>query len=228
VGYTNAILVPDNRALPPPANAKGPSPFSPPWNSFIFKPNGVFDASYPRWSDPKTAKARDPLPPSGRPFKPVPYLTGTVPALKLSRAKLDEAKRRNAPQLDRIKAGRFDRYGHTVVRGDLAAMAEGSFNLGTAMWTGVPTLNIRPWDKPSYDLIVALSIFFVQAMQAPGQACMAAAATSNAGDARNALLTAAIAAPFGLSYLIALNRGNSEGYACYTADESIPPFVFGD
>ena len=41
-------------------------------------------------------------------------------------------------------------------------------------------------------------------------------------------MTAAIAAPFGLSYLISLNRGNSEQYACYTADESIPPFIFSD
>jgi hypothetical protein len=228
VGYTNAILVPDNRALPPPANPRGPSPSSPPWNSFTFKPNGVFDASYPVWADPKTASARTPLPPSRDPFKPVPYLTGSVPALKLSRAKLADAKQHYAAQVDRIKAGRFDRYGHAVVRGDLAAMSQASFNLGTAMWTGVPTLNIRPWDKPSYDLIVALSIFFVQAMQAPGQACIAAAASGNASDARNALMTAAIAAPFGLSYLIALNRGNSEGYACYTADASIPPFTFGD
>jgi hypothetical protein len=227
VGYTNAILVPDNRALPPPANAHGPSPFSPPWNSFTFKSNGVFDAGYPVWADPKTAQKRQPLPPSRHPFKPIPYLIGSVPALKLSRAKLTEAQQHHAAEVARIKAGRFDRNGHFVARGDLAAMSQASFNLGTAMWTGVPTLNIRPWDKPSYDLIVALSLFFVQAMQAPGQACMAAAASGNAGDARNALMTAAIAAPFGLSYLISLNRGDSVGYACYTSDQSIPPFVFG-
>lgn len=226
VGYTNAILVPDNRALPPPANPNGPSPFSPPWNSFRFKPNGIFDASYPVWADPATAEKRQPLPPSRRPFKPVPYLIGSVPALKLSRAKLDHAKTHNAAQVERIRAGRFDRRGHAVARGDLAAMSQASFNLGTAMWTGVPTLNVRPWDAPSYNLLVALSLFFVQAMQAPGQACLAAAASGNAHDARNALMTAAIAAPFGLSYLVALNRGDSEGYACFTADESIPPFVF--
>ncbi len=228
VGYTNAILVPDNRALPPPANPKGPSPFSPPWNSFVSKPTGVFDASYPVWSNPKTARHRQPLPPSPQPFKPVPYLTGAVPALRLSRAKLADAQHHYAAQLKRIKAGRFDRHGNTVVRGDLADLAEAAYDVGTAMWTGVPTLNIRPWDKPSYDLIVSLSIFFVQAMQAPGQACLAAAAASNAADARNALMTAAIAAPFGLSYLIALNRGNSGAYACYNADASIPPFIFGD
>lgn len=47
-------------------------------------------------------------------------------------------------------------------------------------------------------------------------------------QARNALMTTAISLPFGMSYLVSLNVGDSEGYACYIADQSIPPFVFED
>lgn len=227
VGYTNAILVPDNRALPPPLNPDGPSPYSPPWNSFEFTSNGLFDATYPVWADPATAESVAPLPPDPAGFTPVPYLTGDVPALQLSRALFEGAATDHAAEFERIRAGVLDRDGNPALLGDLNVLSQAGFNTGTATWTAVPTLNIRPWDEPSYHLIVALSLYFVQAMQAPGQACMAAAAAADPDAARNALLTAAIAMPFGLSYLISLDRGNSDVYACYTADESIPPFTFG-
>jgi hypothetical protein len=168
-----------------------------------------------------------PLPPDPAGFTPVPYLTGDVPALQLSRALFEGAATEHAAEFERIRAGVLDRDGNPALLGDLNVLAQAGFNTGTATWTAVPTLNIRPWDEPSYHLIVALSLYFVQAMQAPGQACMAAAAAADPDAARNALLTAAIAMPFGLSYLISLNRGNSDVYACYTADESIPPFTFG-
>ncbi len=226
VGYTNAILVPDNRALPPPANANGPSPFNPPWNSFQFTTNGVFDATYPDWSKAETANSVQPLPPNPGPFTPVPYLTGDVPALRMSRALFEGAKASNPAGYDRVKQGVFDRSGNVVNRGDLSVLSQAAFNTGTATWTAVPTLNIRPWDDPSYNLILALSIYFVQALQAPGQALMAAAVNDDGPQARNALMTAAISMPFGLSYLISLRAGNSGRYACYTADQSIPPFVF--
>lgn len=226
VGYTNAILVPDNRALPPPANPKGPDPFSPPWNSFLFTPNGVFDATYPVWADPATASTLQPLPPNPGPFTPVPYLLGDVPALAMSRALLESAKAERPGEYDRVKQGVLDRHGNVVNRGDLSVLAQAAFNTGTATWTAVPTLNIRPWDDPSYNLILALSIYFVQALQAPGQALLAAAVDGNGPRARNALMTAAISMPFGLSYLISLNAGDTGKYACYTADQSIPPFTF--
>lgn len=226
VGYTNAILVPDNRALPPPANANGPSPFNPPWNSFLFTPNGVFDATYPVWADPATANTVQPLPPNPGPFTPVPYLLGDVPALQMSRALYEAAKTGHPAEYDRVMRGVFDRQGKIVNRGDLSVLAQAAFNTGTATWTAVPTLNIRPWDDPSYNLILALSIYFVQALQAPGQALLAAAVNNDPPQARNALMTAAISMPFGLSYLISLNAGDSGRYACYTADESIPPFAF--
>lgn len=226
VGYTNAILVPDNRALPPPANPNGPNPFSPPWNSFLFTSNGVFDATYPVWADPATANTVQPLPPSPGPFTPVPYLLGDVPALHMSRHLLETAKAAHPAEYDRVKQGVFDRHGNVVNRGDLSVLAQAAFNTGTATWTAVPTLNIRPWDDPSYNLILALSIYFVQALQAPGQALMAAAVSDDGPQARNALMTAAISMPFGLSYLIALNAGDTGEYACFTADQSIPPFTF--
>ncbi len=226
VGYTNAILVPDNRALPPPANPTGPSPFSPPWNSFLFSSNGVFDATYPVWADPATAETIQPLPPTSEPFTPVPYLLGDVPALRMSRDLFEAARSAHPAEYDRVKQGVFDRHGNIVNRGDLEVLAQASFNTGTAMWTGVPTLNLRPWDDPSYNLILALSIYFVQALQAPGQALMAAAVDNDAAHARNALMTAAISMPFGLSYLISLNAGDTGAYACFTADQSIPPFTF--
>lgn len=226
VGYTNAILVPDNRALPPPANPSGPSPFSPPWNSFLFTPNGVFDATYPVWADPATANTVQPLPPNPGPFTPVSYLLGDVPALQMSRDLLETAKAARPAEYDRVKQGVLDRRGNIVNRGDLSVLAQAAFNTGTATWTAVPTLNIRPWDDPSYNLILALSIYFVQALQAPGQALMAAAVSDDGPQARNALMTAAISMPFGLSYLISLNAGDTGDYACYTADESIPPFTF--
>jgi hypothetical protein len=226
VGYTNAILVPDNRALPPPVNANGPSPYDPPWNSFEFTSDGVFDATYPVWADPATATTTRPVPPDPAGFTPVPYLIGDVPALQLSRQLFVAAQSEHPGEFERIRAGVTDRNGDVVLRGDLNVLSQLAFNTGTATWTAVPTLNIRPWDEPSYHLIVALSIFFVQALQAPGQACMAAAAAADAGAARNALMTAAVAMPFGQSYLVSLNRGNSDVYACYTADESIPPFTF--
>jgi len=179
VGYTNAILIPDNRALPPPVNPAGPSIYSPPWNSFEFTSNGVFDATYPRWSDPKTAQTKRPVPSDPAGFTPVPYLIGDTPATAIARAKFSAAHAEHADEFVRIREGVQDRKGNPVARGELSVLAQAAFNTGTATWTAPGLLDIRMWDKRSYDLIVALSIFFLQAMESAGQACMAAAASGN-------------------------------------------------
>ena len=227
VGYTNAILVPDNRALPPPVNPAGPTPFSPPWNSFEFTPNGVFDATYPRWADAKTADAKQPLPPDPAGFTPVPYLIGDTPAMAIARSKFARAQAEHSDEFLRIREGLQDRKGAPVARGDLSVLAQAAFNTGTATWTAPGRRDVRMWNRRSYDLIVALSIFFLQAVQSAGQACMAAAASGHAADARNAIMDTAVSLPFGLSYLIGMGQRTNRFYACRTADESIPPFVFG-
>lgn len=227
VGYTNAILIPDNRALPPPLNPKGPTLYSPPWNSMLFTNDGIFDATYPVWADARTATTIAPTPPGGPPFTPVPYLVGDFAPLKIARPLFDAAVAARPADYQRIVAGILDRHGNVVARGNLNLLSQNAFDVGTATWTGVPTLNVRPWDDPSYNLLIALSIGYVQALQAPGQACIAAAINNDEMQARNALMAYAVSAPFGLAYLVALNRGDTEGFACYTADESIPPFVLG-
>jgi hypothetical protein len=227
VGYTNAILVPDNRALPPPVNPAGPSIYSPPWNSFQFTSNGVFDATYPRWSDPWTAQTTRPIPSDPAGFTPVPYLIGDTPATAIARARFSAAQAEHAAEFLRIREGVQDRKGNPVARGELSVLAQAAFNTGTATWTAPGLLDVRMWNKRSYDLIVALSIFFLQAMQSAGQACMAAAASGNPADARNAIMDTAVALPFGLSYLIGSGQRTNKYYACRTADESVPPFVFG-
>jgi hypothetical protein len=227
VGYTNAILVPDNRALPPPVNPNGPTPFDPPWNSFLFTPDGVFDATYPVWADPATANSLQPLPPNpAGGFEPVPYLIGDGPALALARPLFTAARADHADEFERIRAGLVDRTGAPVARGDLNVLSQAGFNTGTATWTAIPFLDLRRWDEPSFHLIVALSIFFVQAVQAAGQACMAAAAAGDAQRARDAVMTAALVYPFGLSYLIGSDQVSNVHYACRNADQSVPPFVF--
>lgn len=225
VGYTNAILVPDNRAFPPPVNPPGPSPFSPPWNSFEFTSNGVFDATYPVWADPNTAATKAPLPPDPSGFTPVPYLIGDTPAMALARARFTAAQNEHPQDFLRIRQGLLGRNGQPVARGDLSVLAQAAFNTGTATWTAPGLLDVRMWDKASYDLIIALSVFFVQAVQSAGQACMASAAASNPLDARNAIMDTAVALPFGLSYLIGAGQRTNEFYACRTADECVPPFV---
>lgn len=232
VGYCNAILVPDNRALPPPLNPSGgPSPYNPPWNSFIGYPGSVFDATYPVWADPATAKSIQPLPPNpDGTFTPVPYLIGDVDGLKIARAWLDDARTNpaTAPEYNRIVEGRVDRDGNNVNRGDLRALSEASFNTGAAFWTAVPTLNLRLWDEPSFNLINSLSIFFLQAVQVAGASLLAAAARGDADRARRALMAYNVSLPFGASYLVSLNRGTSGDFACWNADDSVPPFVFSD
>jgi hypothetical protein len=228
VGYTNAILVPNNRAHPPPLNPAGPPLDNPPWNAFSFTPNGVFDATYPRWADGATQQTHTAIPSPTFDHTKVPYLVGDAPALALTRPLLAQAHDAHPAGWARAFLGLQDRRGQPVARGDLSTLALAGFNTGTATWTAPGLLDIRGWDEPSYHLILALSIFFVQALQAPGQANLAAAASDDADLARLGLLATAIALPFGGSYLLGAGQRHNQCYACRSADESVPPLVLSD
>lgn len=232
VGYCNAILVPDNRALPSPPNPNGgPTPYDPPWNSFLGYPGSVFESRYPVWADPETARSVQPLPPNpDGTHRPVPYLIGDTDALAIARGWLEDARTNPATkaEYDRVVAGLVDRDGAQVLRGDLRALSAASFNTGASFWTAVPTLNLRLWDAASFHLINSLSIFFLQAVQAAGASLLAAASTGQPDMARRALMAYAVALPFGASYLVSLNRGSSGDFACWRADDAVPPFVFAD
>ena len=198
VGYCYAILIPDNRAVPPPANPEGPSPWDPPWNSFLWTSTGIFDSTYPVWADPATAESLEPEPPGNPdPFEPVPYLIGDTAGMAIARRWLEDAKASDPDEYDRIVQGNFDRDGNPVTRGHLEVLAQSSYNTGFAFWTAVPTLNLRTWDDPSYHLIVSLSLFFLQAVQAAGAALTAAATTGDGPQARDALATLPLPVPAG-------------------------------
>jgi hypothetical protein len=148
--------------------------------------------------------------------------------MKISRPLFEAAQRDHAAGFDRVMRGLQDRNGNPVARGDLTLLAQAGFNTGTATWTFLPMLNVRPWDSPSFNLLVSLSIYFIQALQAPGQANMAAAAAGDAPLARNGIMATAVALPFGLSYLVGLNQRTNQYYACRNADDSVPPLVLKD
>lgn len=228
VGYTNAILVPDNRALPPPVNPVGPPIDNPPWNSFEFTPNGVFDATYPAWARAETQSTKAAIPNPTFDHSKVPYLIGDERALAYARPIFEAAKQSDPAGYLRVSLGAQDRTGMPVARGELSTLAQLGFNTGTATWTAPGLLDIRRWDEPSYHLILALSIFFVQALQAPGQVNLAAAATQDAELARKGLMATAIAMPFGGSYLLGAGQRFNEHYACRDADESVPPLRLAD
>ena len=229
VGYCNTVLIPDDRPLPDgPLNPGGPTPYDPPWNSLRFTPFGVFDATYPAWADPRTAEKITPLPPNPLgTFTPVPYLTGDSPALAIARKQFVNARREHPQHYRRLVLGLRDRHGNLVGRGDLRVLAQLGFNTGTATWTALPFLDIRHWDAESFQLLNALDIYFLQAVQTAGMADMAAAANSSVNDARNALAATALVLPFGLSYLIGSNAVDSPAYACRNADQSVPMFKLG-
>jgi hypothetical protein len=228
VGYTNAILVPDNRALPPPVNPAGPPIDTPPWNSFEFTPNGVFDATYPVWARAETQATTVAIPNPTFDHRQVPYLVGDAGALTVARPVFEAAQAEHPDGYLRVSLGAQDRYGNPVARGELSTLAQLGFNTGTATWTAPGLLDIRNWDAPSYHLIVALSIYFVQALQAPGQVNLAASAAQDPALARKGLMATAIAMPFGGSYLLGAGQRFNEHYACRDADESVPPLVLAD
>ena len=232
VGYTNAILVPDNRALPPPVNPSGPDPFHPPYNTIEFTPNGVFDCVYPAWADPETQRTKSPVPaaPTGFEHGTVPYLVGDTPAMAKARGIFEATKVTHREGYLRVVAGLLDPEGnpYTEPRGDLHSLSQAGFNTGTATWTAPGLLDIRMWDEPSYHLIIALSIYFVQALQLAGCAAVAASAKQDAALARRATMATAIGLPFGLSYLIGAGQRTNPHFACLTADECVPGFVIAD
>ncbi len=76
---------------------------------------------------------------------------------------------------------------------DICGTYDGKRATAIPFATAPGLLDIHRWDEPSYHLIVALSIFFVHALQSAGQ---------DATDARNGIMNTAVALPFGLSYLI--------------------------
>jgi hypothetical protein len=228
VGYIDAILRPGNRALPPPMNPDGPPLGNPPWNSFVFTEGGVFDATYPVWADAATAASTAPMPAGNTGFSPVQYLSGDAPAIAMSRALFHQAAAEHPDEFERIRAGAVGRAGEALGMLSLDRLSKRAFRTGKTMWTGNPLFSIKPWDAPSYNLLIGLSVYFLQAVQAAGQACMAAAAAADGPRARNALLAALIGMPYAFSYGVALVSGKNEPYAGYTADESIPPFTFDD
>lgn len=227
VGYTDNILRPPHRAYPPPVSPDGPSEFSPPWNSQTATPQGLFDATFPDFS--ATRPASPPLPPDPSGFTPVWYLTGDEPALSTARARFAAA---------RAQVGRAGSSWDRIVSGDparrqlpLSELQLGAYNVGNATWSVPLFLDVTHWDAPSYGQIVAMSIYFVQAVQAAGMGCLAAAAKvnptgDNALDARDAVLAAALVQPFGGSYLVGLNAASSPAYASRTSSRSIPPFTY--
>lgn len=229
VGYTNAILVPDNRAFPPPINPAGPDPYHPPYNTIEFTPNGIFDCVYPRWADPQTQVTKTPVPesPTGFDHTQVPYLIGDTPAMAQARGIFEATKVTHREGYARVVGGAIgpDGVPYPTPKGDLASLAVAGFNTGTVTWTAPGLLDIRNWDEPSYHLIIALSIYFVQALQVAGCAAVAAAAKQDADLARRATMATAVALPFGLSYLIGAGQRTNPHFACLTADESIPGFT---
>lgn len=222
VGYTDNILRPPHRAYPPPVNANGPTVFSPPWNSQQATPQGLFDASFPDFSVPNPTV--QPIPPDPSGFTPVPILTGDEPALATARQRFGTAW-----------AGRGTNRWHAIVDGDptqqqlpLPILQAAGYNVGNATWSLPIVLDVTHWDRPSYVQIIGLSVYFVQAVQLAGMACLAAAATTDAPGARDACLAAALVQPFGGSYLVGLNAAGSPAYASKSPDQSVPGFTYAN
>jgi hypothetical protein len=114
-----------------------------------------------------------------------------------------------------------------LMGGNLIAQQVAASRVGYSTWSIPFFLDVRGWDRRSYREIIGLSVYFVQAVQLAGLACLAAAANADtaSSSARDAVLCAALTQPFGGSYLVGLNDGGSAAYCGRLANDSIPQFV---
>lgn len=254
VGYTQAILDPVHR--PNPAtdcsdHRDTPAQWDPPQNSQIENYHQVFGAEFPQFARAPYDPAPFP-PPVGSEFEPVPFLTGDTAGLAQARelhaAAVDLTPGSNyfrilngAPNVARGKVplpaavrALFDQAGAPVpadmflMGGNLIAQQTAASRVGFSTWSIPFFLDVRGWDRVSYREIIGLSVYFVQAVQLAGLACLSSAAEAdpNSNRARDAVLTAALVQPFGGSYLVGLNDGDNADYCTRTAAESLPPFTY--
>ena len=254
VGYTQAILDPVHRPNPATdcvGHGDTPAQWDPPENSQVENYNDVFGATFPQFAKAPYDPAPFP-PPVGADFDPVPFLTGDTDGLKAARALhaaaadltpgsnyfrifngAPDASRGTVPLPVAVRslydqAGLPVPSGQFLMGGNLVAQQIAASRVGFSTWS-VPTfLDVRGWDRPSYRGIIGLSIYFVQAVQLTGLACLAAAANASTADnrARDAVLCSALVQPFGGSYLVGLNDGGTATYCTRSADASIPQFTY--
>jgi hypothetical protein len=249
VGYTQAILDPVHRPNPAtdcPGHGDTPAQWDPPQNSQVENYHKVFGAEFPQFAKPPYNPAPFP-PPVGAEFEPVPNLTGDTPGLA-------EARRLHAAAENLTPTSNYFRILNGVpdpatvglpkavrdlmtqagvqpppdefrMGGNLIAQQTAASRVGFGTWSIPFFLDVRGWDRKSYREIIGLSIYFVQAVQLSGLACLASSADRNDNRARDAVLTAALVQPFGGSYLVGLNDGGSGPYCHSDADHSIPPFT---
>ena len=252
VGYTQAILDPVHRPNPATdcvGHGDTPEQWDPPQNSQVENYEAVFGATFPQFAKEPYGAEPFPPPPEGR-FDPVPFLTGDTHGLQVARGLhataatqladptshyfrilngLPDASRGTLPLPAAVRAF-FEQVGAPVpsdqflMGGNLIAQQIAASRVGYGTWSIPFFLDVRGWDRRSYREIIGLSIYFVQAVQLSGLACLAAAAQRDEGAARNAVLCSALAQPFGGSYLVGLDDGGSAAYCDRTAAESIPQF----
>jgi hypothetical protein len=253
VGYTQAILDPVHRPNPATdcvGHGDVPAQWDPPQNSQVENYDKVFGATFPQFATPPYDPAPFP-PPIGAELDPVPFLTGDTDGLKVARslhaAAVDLSPTSNyfrilngLPDVDRgtapvpgalrqvfEQAGVPVPAGEFLMGGNLIAQQVAASRVGYSTWSIPFFLDVRGWDRRSYREIIGLSVYFVQAVQLAGLACLAAAANADAASsrARDAVLCAALTQPFGGSYLVGLNDGSSASYCGRTANDSIPQLV---
>lgn len=252
VGYTQAILDPVHRPNPATdcaGHGDVPAQWDPPQNSQIENYHRVFGAEFPQFAEAPYDPAPFP-PPVGAPFEPVPFLTGDTAGLAEARRLHAEAEdllptsnyfrilngapdasRGTVPLPGAVRAF-FEDAGAPVpsdqflMGGNLIAQQTAASRVGFSTWSIPFFLDVRGWDRRSYREIIGLSVYFVQAVQLAGLACLASAADRNSDRARDAVITAALVQPFGGSYLVGLNDGGSAAYCTKAADEAIPPFTY--
>ena len=252
VGYTQAILDPAHRPNPATdcvGHGDVPAQWDPPQNSQVENYHKVFGATFPQFARPPYDPAPFP-PPVGSELEPVPFLTGDTEGLAEARRLHALAEDllptsnyarilNGAPDLGRgtvplpsaVRAF-FEERGVPVpadefrMGGNLIAQQLAASRVGFGTWSIPFFLDVRGWDRESYREIIGLSVYFVQAVQLAGLACLAAAADAHGDRARDAVITAALVQPFGGSYLVGLNDGDAAAYCTKTAADSLPPFTY--
>jgi hypothetical protein len=105
---------------------------------------------------------------------------------------------------------------------DLRSIQAAGAQRGRLTWS-VPQLSIKNWDQPSYDLLLLLSVIYIEVIQVAGMMALAAAGRDRADWARQALWTGA-----GLS---ALGAGDLLGFRNKSLDliplaDAYPKFVW--
>jgi hypothetical protein len=105
---------------------------------------------------------------------------------------------------------------------DLTAIQAAGAARGRFIWS-LPQLSIKNWDQASYDLLLLLSVVFIEVVQAAGLTALAAAGRGRADWARQTLWTNA--------GLTAIGSGDTLGFRNNTLDaipvvDAIPKFIW--